>query len=489
MRGERRTFWLCGILLCAGIGAEAVLSRSFVYGEGHEARPLPLFMATHLGVSALYACAVWLASRQTSPPSRRSAAALWAMALAPRIFFMDSNPIQEDDFYRYLWDGNVVLAGVNPYNHAPAELADLSGENASPAQQRLLALRDGSPEARRTFDRINHPQYSTVYPPALVGVFALSQVVAPWNLLGLRCAWLVFDAGILIFLWRLLPHLGVPRRLWVAYAWCPLVIKETVNAVHADVVPTFFVIACLYAAATARPLWASAALGAAVLSKLFPLALLPLWGAWLLRGGFRRLATGGAVFVATVAVIGSAAGWPTLTAHSGFLAYAREWWANSALFAALETGWGDRAARGVAAFGVLAASLWQAFRLRPCDGVASLAWGFFVVTAAIFCLSPAQFPWYFVWVVPFLCLFPSAPWTLLSGLLTLYYANFWILYNVGSLHEGPGGRLWRTVLVIEHLPFLLFMAYRMIRLRTGSGRRARALAASPILPTAREVSP
>src|SRR5262245_20761542 len=45
-------------------------------------------------------------------------------AVAFRLLLLPSWPIQEIDFYRYLWDGRVTLAGCNPYHYSPDQIED-----------------------------------------------------------------------------------------------------------------------------------------------------------------------------------------------------------------------------------------------------------------------------------------------------------------------------------------------------------------------------
>ena len=48
----------------------------------------------------------------------------------------------------------------------------------------------------------------------------------------------------------------------------------------------------------------------------------------------------------------------------------------------------------------------------------------FCAIAGLFILNPVGDPWYFCWVIPFLCIFPYRSWILLSGLLAFSYINF-----------------------------------------------------------------
>jgi hypothetical protein len=464
-------FWAAGIAVSGGVAAQAWLSRSFIYGEGHRARPILVFVAVFLASSAAYATSVFASRTLAAPLSRPKVMALWGLALFSRVFFLGSNPIQEDDFYRYLWDGNTVLAGVHPYRYAPEEVQGAAPGDSDAALLRLARERTRSAEARRTFERVNHPQLSTIYPPVSLAVFAISQWLAPWSLTGLRLVFMAFDSGTMVLLWRLLRRLGLPPGAWVAYAWCPLVSLSIVNTAHGDAVPVFFLVLSLSALFEARPLLASAAFSCAALAKLYPFALAPLFFARLARGGRKLAMEGLAVFALTAAAFCAAIGVPATNERSGLLNYAERWHNNGGLFSLFEAMIGGGAARLVSAVGALGAVAYATLRARRAEAPEAILRGFAFVLAAIFCLSPCQFPWYYVWLIPFLCFFPSAPWVLLCGLLGLYYLDFWIEYNLDPVSEPLGAAARRSVLLAEYLPFyvwLLVGAYRSSVRQAGS---------------------
>jgi hypothetical protein len=51
----------------------------------------------------------------TATVSRTALFTLLAAGLIVRASFLNMTPIGSDDIYRYLWDGKVQAAGVNPY--------------------------------------------------------------------------------------------------------------------------------------------------------------------------------------------------------------------------------------------------------------------------------------------------------------------------------------------------------------------------------------
>jgi len=77
---------------------------------------------------------------------------------------------------------------------------------------------------------------------------------------------------------------------------------------------------------------------------------------------------------------------------------------------------------------------------------------FFILMALVFLLSPIQNPWYLCWVVPFLCLFPSRSWILLTGLVGLYYIDFYFDYQ--EIQSWAKWTPW-----FEYLPFYVLLIW------------------------------
>ncbi|HET6476589.1 MAG TPA: hypothetical protein VFH93_10995, partial [Thermoleophilia bacterium] len=83
-----------------------------------------------------------LATAATSLPLRGAIVA----AVLLRLIFLPVMPSLSDDYHRYVWDGRVQLAGVNPYKYRPYE------------HQLDRVAYSGR-------DLINHDELKTVYPP------------------------------------------------------------------------------------------------------------------------------------------------------------------------------------------------------------------------------------------------------------------------------------------------------------------------------------
>jgi hypothetical protein len=177
-------------------------------------------------------------------------------------------PRSSDDLYRYLWDGRVQAAGIDPYRYVPAapELAKLRDDFLWPATSNWCVV-DGC-------TLINRPTVPTIYPPAaqllfllLYGVSPAGAGAAPAQVMGA-----VFALAVTVLLLVRLPD---PRRA-VLWAWCPLVPLEAASNGHIDVAAALLTVAALLVFASGkRPGLGGALLGLAVAVKVTPLAVVP----------------------------------------------------------------------------------------------------------------------------------------------------------------------------------------------------------------------
>ena len=444
-RGRGPWLVVCGGLLVASQIGVALLSRAFVFGEGHAERPILLFLAIEAVAVVAYLGAVELV--RGLEPRRWHLAFVLGVALLCRLVLFPSGLIQEVDPYRYLWDGQAVIHGANPYVLSPLE-----------AYERGMPPAAALPEPGETvFERINYPHVPTIYPPGAQLLFAISQWATPWSLLGWRTLVLAAECGTVVLLLFALARLERSPSWILIYAWSPLALKELAGSLHVDAFVVLGLAGYVLAVLSDRLRWAFFSLAWTILLKFFSLALLPLVGVHALRRRPRELSLGVAiVFV----VIGSAYA-PWLDAggqlFAGLQAFAERWQKNDSLFSLVAWVWGPDARvvcgaliGGVAAFA--AAFVWRGpSRLRLL--AASL-----VVIVAIFLLAPTANPWYFTWTLPLLVIFPSRALLLLSGLLLLYYADFYVQYQ--GVPEWFAG-----VRIVEYLPFYAMAVWELWQLR------------------------
>ena len=358
-----------------------------------------------LGLWALFAAGAWLVLRL---PVRWAVALIVIGGIAVQLAALSAGPQGSDDLYRYIWDGRVQAAGIDPYQYAPAapELASLRdpflwpahAPHCVPAGQRL----GGSTQlADPGCTRINRPIVHTIYPPVaevyFLGVHYLSPAgsgTTPIQAGAALCAVLVT-----VLLLYGLPKVGRDRRLAVVWAWCPTVALEAGNNGHVDVLAAGITAAALIllarpgaaaagftAGALRRPMAGGALLALAIWTKVTPVLIVP---AVLRRR--RPLAVISAGVAATVIVYlphALAVGSGVIGFLPGYLQ--QEGYANGSRFllvGMLVPGkWGF-----VAAFAVLA-TVALAVLLR---GDPDRPWrGAVVMTGVALAVATPPFPWY-----------------------------------------------------------------------------------------------
>ena len=419
--------WIAlSLALFACLSIVAAIDHRFGYDVDVIDMPITWLVALLMLAGAAYLLVPGMIERHAVSTPRTTAVILtWVIlsGIAMRVVFLGTQPVLEDDYNRYLLDGAVTASGINPYAHTP--LAILDGETGEAALERL---RD---EAPHILERLNYPGLSTVYPPLAQAAFALAHWIAPWNLDAWRAILLLVDlavCGILLMLLRSLAR----SPLWVAvYWWNPVVVKEFHNSAHMDLLVMLPVAAALLFLVRAKPYATAVAAALGVGAKLWPVLLVPT----LMRGGFRSRGTviaALAIGAALCALLLAPAVVNGFASTSGFVAYGSQWQANDVLFRSLQ--WLVRqvpgldgasamiATRVLVAAAVCAVAI--AVNRRPAASRLDLCARAFLTIAALFLLSPTQFPWYYGWIAILLPVFPARGFLVLAVTLPLYYAYF-----------------------------------------------------------------
>ncbi|NUN47384.1 MAG: DUF2029 domain-containing protein [Candidatus Brocadiae bacterium] len=451
-RSLRLALWLaCGLGIVLFALRLRALSAAFVWGDtaGWAQRPILEVVAWWLGAWLAWAAALRLGKKL--PARLPMLVAILLIAGAARASFFGTWPIQEDDAYRYLWDGQQVLEGVNPYRWSPKQ-AQAAGPDA-PEDLRELRAALQAPAAQENHRKINNSSIPTVYPPLNMVVFAGAQAAAPWSLDGLRAAFLILELATIALLWFALRAAGGNPMFAVLYAWCPLPIKEMLNSPHHDALVVCALAGFLLAAVARRPAVAAALLAAAVAAKLYPVVLLPVLLVWAWRRDRRSALVAGGVFAAVLALLYAPFLDPAMFRGTG--TFASSWNSNQGAFALLARLFtelfgsdpmigplGGQAPRGqlyarffaaAVVVGAVAAAALARRLPRPACTHARTDWDLplrsLLVLAPAFALSPAQHPWYFAGILPFVAFFPFRSWILLAGTLSLYYLKFHLRYN------------------------------------------------------------
>ncbi len=358
--------------------------RPWAKAEG-AASLFPSLVAVLAVMVAVYCLAVRRVLRGALP--RQAVWIVLIVAVAIRLPVLFTPPILSSDVYRYVWDGRVQVAGINPYLFVPADPA-------------LAALRDDA-----IYPHINRANYApTIYPPAAQIVFAAIARVSP-SVLGEKAFMLGFEALAIACALRLLALARLPAERVLIYAWNPLTVWSFACDGHVDAVSIALLAAALLLRCRRRDGIAGALFGGAVLVKFLPVAVGPaLWR----RGGGWRLVAGGAATIAALYACYAGAGWRVL----GFLTgYGSE--------EGFDTGSGIWLLAGLQRLGALPAGvvvlyvavvgialaalgLWIMTRAAPPAGteadVVAVCGHAAVLAACVTVAISPHYPWYFAWL-------------------------------------------------------------------------------------------
>jgi len=358
-----------------------VLYRAGVTASGVSG--IRFFMTVAFIQSAIYLIAAWIVTRARSSSSTLLIAIVFAVLFRASILF--APPYLSDDIYRYIWDGRVQAAGINPYRYIPAA-------------PELAHLRDDA-----IYPKINRRDYShTIYPPVAQVVFLLTTRISE-SVVWMKLTMLIFEMVAIWAIAGLLNLLGRPRQLLLLYAWHPLVIWEFAGSGHCDAIAIGF-IALAFLAWQRRSDLGAGFLASATLAKLFPLVLLP---AMLKRGRWRIVP----IFAVTITVgylaylnVGPRAVLGDLDVYTREMGTitGQQFYALS--LARKLFGWElPSLAYMIAAVVIMGAlALWVLLRTRSED---YLKHAMLLATATIVLFVP-HFSWYFCWLVFFLCFTP-----------------------------------------------------------------------------------
>lgn len=379
--------------LCGGVTSLAYLWLA----TASHSPPVPLvpfFGALAIAWAALLALLAHFRDETRPFPLRRMI--LWCLLF--RVIGLAGEPVLEDDHYRYLWDGRSFALTGSPYGDAPADHFD------DPAvSERFVQVLDG----------INNPDLPTLYPPVAESLFLLGYRISPGQLLPIKLMLVLADLASLFLLLKL-----VKPRFVLLYAWCPLLIQETAFSGHVDSLGVFFLIAAICARVRERAYQVPVYLALSIATKFVAVLVLP----FLL---FRARKTEWALFLGVFGILclpmaGFAGG-----DSAGLTSFLAGWEFNSTLFALL-AGWSSPlVAKLVGAMfvgGLCIALLYREHRGSPSGPSRTIPRGD-LLFAGFFLFAPVVNPWYLLWLLPFVCVYPSAWGVAALAGVSLSYAH------------------------------------------------------------------
>lgn len=202
--------------------------------------------------------------------SGNNSQALWqglGAAIIFRLLFMVHIPDLSDDVYRFIWDGRLLIQGMDPFAHPPSYYMQAQGYS------QLTGI------TQSLYQKLNSPDYFTIYPPVCQSIFALAAWLFPKDTFGaimvIRSGILLFELGSIFLIYRLQILNNWPYRTVLLYALNPMVIMELSGNLHFEAGMIFFLLLAFWWLQKEKLTYSAMAFGGAVMTKLLPLALLP----------------------------------------------------------------------------------------------------------------------------------------------------------------------------------------------------------------------
>lgn len=395
-----RRLYVLGVVILAAL---TMCSRKF----GSMGAPSFLIPLTVAGIAYLLAVRELFATPRF--PKRviiigLALAALWQLP------FLLKPPGTDDDIHRYVWDGRVQRLGYNPYVVVPGDPA-------------LDALH--TPQTRT----MNHPDLPSPYPPG-AQLFFRAVMAVHESIFALKVAFVLCDFAIVLVLLDVLHASGQGAHWVLTYAWHPLLATEVAGSGHIDIVGVLLLLISVAALGRRWRMVAATTFALAVGVKLLPIVLLPLyWKRVRVRDGVVAALVLGLLYV------------PFLN-HGriplGSLGtYVQSFRFNDPVFAVLERVAAPQLIVGLAVLVGFLTAIWMR-RKSEAWSPNALAWP---MAASLLC-APVVYPWYLLWLLPFLRSASTLPiiiWTV--SIIPTYYV--WHLRALGRPWIVPG---WMMVL-------------------------------------------
>jgi len=357
-----------------------------------------------------------------SPFSALILSLLGCLFLAPLL------PYTSNDSQRYLWDGAVLLSGLDPYVIAPNDPL-------------VASLREIWPTPEE------HAQYPTLYPPGGLILFSLCSLAGPsyaiwiWKIMTTLAVMLSLS-----FTYKLLILRDLTRHFYLV-AFSPLLLFESQIGVHLDIFSVLGVVLALWCLEKEKIILAGAIIGLAATIKFLPAVIVGPFLFYLRpRQAFKLFVSSSLTWLSIYGMM-FGLGYKPLGLLPTFF---EKWRGGAPVFPVLEhvkgmLGLSSRSflfcLMGLSLMG-FSLSAWFARR-----GKINLA--LMLSLAVPLLLSPVLFPWYLLTLIPFLALRPSLTLFLAVTLAPLSYVvlNRWLSEGVWDQATWPAQVLGFCLLI------------------------------------------
>lgn len=426
------------------------------------------YIAMFIAHFAIYLAACFAVFRRGNGSSRARVLAVVVVLVFAALFraeLVARQPYLSTDTYRYIWDGRVQSAGINPYRYVPSA-------------QELAHLRED-----RIYPKINRADFAqTPYPPVAQAIYYAVYRVYPLSITAFKIAMSLFDMMAILAVMLVLAREGLDPARAIIFAWHPLLIWEGAHSGHVESAFILFMSLALLARAYRRYALTGVAIGLAAMVKFYPALLLPVF---MVSDSLKDTAVPPKSLSGWVK-----AAWSRLTSRSNLwmtgafvttviVSYLPYLGVGKQVFGYLpnefrEEGYVDQGERyfllliikqfvnlptqvfmAAGAAALACGGLWWLVRKKT--GATDVARGAVALTGLFWIVTTPRYSWYYAWILPFLCLVPGTAWLYLTGATVLLYL-LWFIPNVY-----PEMPVWLGASLYG--PMLLFLLWESVKAR------------------------
>lgn len=454
------SLWAVPILLVS-LG----LASAWLYYWARDLHRFTQWIAAYIslftGQLGIYLLACYAVLRNPAPTSRTvsriTIAIVIVFAALFRIELVAQRPYLSSDAYRYVWDGRVQAAGINPYRYIPTA-------------EELKPLRDTA-----IYPQINRADYApTPYPPMAQAIYFGVYLAYPLSVTAFKVAMSFFDLLTALAVMIVLKRLELDPARAIIFAWHPLLIFESAHSGHVEAPFIAFLALALLAWTYKRPALTGISIGFAAMVKFYPALLLPVFffnpdRSAVEKAGLRS------VRAWLASIRDSLTEKKNLLLLAAFvitvvLAYVPYWSVGLGVFGSLpnefrEEGFVDKGGRyfmlvllrtllpaptsvflAAAALALGGMGLWQMVRAKR--NAMDVARGAVALIGIYLMITTPRYSWYYAWILPFLCFIPNIGWIYLTGASVLLYLLWYIPHAYPDLPLWLGASLYLPALAL-----------------------------------------
>jgi len=348
-----------------------------------------------------------------------------------RISFVGMQPLGSDDAYRYVWDGRVEAAGINPYRFAPDDTA-------------LVSLR-----TQNLPSRVNHPDLKTLYFPLSEWVFYLGYEIGGEHVWGVQLIILLSEIITIIGLLALMRELGVSQWRALLYAANPLIILQFALDAHIDALGFPFLVFGLLFYVRKNLSLSLFLIGCSLLVKPTALVLLPVL--MLDQHGLvnRAKVLAFPLAVMLIPFIPYSFG---VNPFEALATFSKNWYFNGALFSLLLPAFPDNQTNRLWCLGILLAVLLILYASKR-----TFSEKIVISVLLLLLCSPVAHPWYMGWMIVLLPLAPITSGIVLAATASLPSITFVTYQLLGIWKDYP------LVLILEYVPVVVLLWFDLRR--------------------------